>query len=129
MKKIFLLLAACAMPALATNIDAPVAKAAGDSKVTSNEMKVQTGQDISAIARENKIASSAVIPDGVAMATNFNHPRQPEVTESPTCLYGSARYSEGAIIHLDSKLVDRFIECSNKKDSKDRTIAIWKQVK
>lgn len=129
MKKIFLLLAVCAMPVLASNATVSAAKAESDSLVTTNEMKVQAGQDISAVAREQKIASSAVIPDGLAMTTNFNPPRQPEVTESPTCLYGSARYSEGAIVLVGGSSLDKYIECGNKKDSKDRTIAIWKQVK
>ncbi|ELY4881561.1 DUF1496 domain-containing protein (plasmid) [Providencia huaxiensis] len=129
MKKIFLLLTVCATSAFASNTAETIEKAVSDSTVTSNVMKVQTGQDLSAVAGEKKTATSPVVPDGLTMTTNFTPPPQPDVTESPTCLYGSARYSEGAIISLEGKSAGRFIECSNKKDSKNRAIAIWKQVK
>ncbi|WP_432644034.1 DUF1496 domain-containing protein [Klebsiella pneumoniae] len=48
------------------------------------------------------------------------------MTESPTCLYNNSRFSEGAVLSVDKS---RAIQCSNKKDSQGRAVAIWKIIK
>lgn len=60
------------------------------------------------------------------MPQPFKKPISVMETESPTCLYDNSRFSEGAVVSVDKK---HSIQCANKKDSKDRTVAIWNIIK
>lgn len=52
----------------------------------------------------------------------------PDRIESPLCTYNDSRYSEGAMIPLNTKS-GQLIVCSNRTDGSGRFVAIWKPFK
>lgn len=99
--------------------------------ITNNTDKQTSADQIQEVGQvQGKLVSTN---QNNANVLNGTHPPKPlfpvrsipDQTESPTCIYENARYSEGAALPVTEN--GQVIYCGNRKDSQGRTVAIWRQ--